>query len=73
MERSARPAFRLRHVFATLSVSNRVSPGSLSPRSRNVPEEGGQRWAIASRTAGTTSCAHRFSVVSLRLSPGGSK
>ena len=34
---------------------------------------GGQRLAIASRTAGTTSCAQRFSVVLLRLSPGGSK
>ncbi len=33
----------------------------------------GQRLAIASRTAGTTSCAHRFSVVSLMLSPGGTK
>ena len=34
---------------------------------------GDQRLAIASRTAGTTSCAQRFRAVSLMLSPGGSK
>lgn len=33
---------------------------------------GGQCLAMASRTPGTTSCAQRFSVVSPRLSPGGS-
>jgi hypothetical protein len=38
-----------------------------------LPTGGCQRLAIASRTAGATSCVHRFSVVSLMMSPGRSR
>lgn len=47
------------HTFGLMNPGERASCRS------------GQRLAIASRTAGTTSFAHRFSVVSLMMSPGG--
>jgi hypothetical protein len=50
-------------IETALSAAN---PGGTS----RLSVAGGQRLATASRTAGTTSCAQRFSVVSVMVSPG---
>jgi enoyl-[acyl-carrier-protein] reductase (NADH) len=48
-----------------------VDGGFDTPGPLYLPVAGGQGLSIASRTAGTISCAHRFSVVSLMVSPSG--
>ena len=71
-----RPCFRLGTRLASGSAPLTAGPQrshAIFFGSSCLAVGGAQRLVIASRTAGTTSCAQRFSVSSLMLSPGGTK
>jgi hypothetical protein len=59
----------LEYPEARITLSVKCENGDLESGLQQLHGRRGQRLAIASRTAGATSRAQRFSVVSLMISP----